>query len=895
MTRSASVAALCLLLLLPTAAHAQDDEGPPLRPPIPLGSVSAPLPPDVLEPGSPPVTIMVQLAVDEQGAVTDAAVAATSGFPELDAAAERAARALQFFPAYQGADPVAVTIEYPFVFLAAEPPPPVSPPAELSGRIEMKGSKEPAVALQVVLLTATPKADLEDEPDSWEDYDLAEEPTAEAVTDADGTFSFGEVPAGLYVTSIGGPGLKIERFVEELAEGSSREVVYRVRPTGMPETVVVARRESDTPERVLTRDELRKMPGAGGDPLAAVQSLPGVVHTEPNFSGTSGESTQAPVLRGASAEDSVLYLDGLPIPIIFHPLSNQSITGDFLVDRAYLQPAATDAKFGDLTGGVVGVDLRDPRSDRVGGFFEPGFGLTSFGLEGPITKKSRFYFGIRRSYYEVFFRIIAAAAPELNLDFATAPFFQDQQVILQVDPVEALRLTLGYLGTTDGIRLLAPEDEDDGTQDLVFDLNTNLHRFFVRLDGEAPFGLENRAQIALTFWGTSFNFANIISSSERHTTLHIADDVEIPVLPWLEVNAGILGEVDWVRISEDAPPAARENQSPGSGAGLEDNISGSARNTRGWVGGYVGGTFKPVKWLSLTPEFRFDYFGSIDTSVPAFRGRLGVQPVKQVRVSVAGGRYVQAPARSEISPVSGNPDLGPEGAWHVNLGVQLIPGPFLDVDIQGYLKTLDDQVVSSVSAADFANLATLGDEEREDDPTNGLSNSGIGRIWGMEVFARFAFLRGGAFSGWLSYSLSWAQRKDFPDEDWRWFQYDRRHALSVLVQVKLPGEVQIGARWQFQSGSPRTPIEGSTYYADAGAFVPVYGGLYSERGKPYHQLDIRIDKRIRKKDHVADVFIDILNVYAATTDDFLLYSFDYLESASFTAIPSFNFGVRVEF
>jgi hypothetical protein len=565
------------------------------------------------------------------------------------------------------------------------------------------------------------------------------------------------------------------------------------------------------------------------------------------------------------------------------------------VDRAYLQPAAADARFGDLTGGVVGIELRDPRSDRVGGFFEPGVGLTSFALEGPITQKARFYVGLRRSYYEIFFRIIAAAAPELNLDFATAPFFQDQQVILQVDPSDAVRMTAGYLGSNDGIRLLTPEDEDDGSQDLIFDLDTNLHRFFVRVDAKAPFGLKNRAHVALTFWGTSFNFANILSSSEKHTTLQIADDVHIPVQPWLDVDAGFLGQVDWVRITEDVPPAIRENQSPGGSGGLASNLSGSARDTRGSIGAYLGASFKPTKWLTLTPEFRFDYFGVIDAAVPAFRGRLGIQPVKQVRISLAGGRYVQAPSRGELSPVSGNPDLGPEGAWHMNLGFQLIPAPFLDIDVQGYFKNLDDQVVSENSAVDFSSLATLGEEDDEDDPTHGLSNSGIGRIWGMEVFARFAFLRGGAFSGWLSYSLSWAQRKDFEGENWRWFQHDRRHALSILFQVKLPGEVQIGARWQFQSGAPKTPITGATFYADAGVFAPHYGGLYTDRGRPYHQLDLRLDKRIRQKDHTADVFIDILNIYAATTDDFVLYSFDYRESASFTAIPSFNIGVRIEF
>ena len=69
--------------------------------------------------------------------------------------------------------------------------------------------------------------------------------------------------------------------------------------------------------------------------------------------------------------------------------------------------------------------------------------------------------------------------------------------------------------------------------------------------------------------------------------------------------------------------------------------------------------------------------------------------------------------------------------------MQLIPGPFLDIDVQGYLKTLDDQVVSENSAADFSTLATLGDEDGEEDPTNGLSNSGIGRIWGMGSLRAF--------------------------------------------------------------------------------------------------------------------------------------------------------------
>ena len=85
----------------------ENDEAPRLQPPIPLGSVSAPLPPGVLTPDDDPVTLMVSLAIDETGKVTEVGLTEPSGKPELDEAALRAARTPQFFPAYQGATAVA--------------------------------------------------------------------------------------------------------------------------------------------------------------------------------------------------------------------------------------------------------------------------------------------------------------------------------------------------------------------------------------------------------------------------------------------------------------------------------------------------------------------------------------------------------------------------------------------------------------------------------------------------------------------------------------------------------------------------------------------------------------------------------------------------------------------
>jgi TonB family protein len=870
--------------------------------PVALGSLAPPpLPEGVLEPGNDAVQVMLLLAVDEEGDVTGSEIKATSGIPEVDAAALDASSFLRFFPAQRGdGTPVAVTIDYPFVFLRPTPPPPQIPPARLSGYIEIKGERNPLPGVIVELYAATPLPEFEGDERKLElgtSWALGDEAAYTAETDETGLFVIDDIAPDSYVAVFGGGAYRVEKFVEVLGEGVLREVKYLARPTGLSETTVVARRTGDAPSRVLTQQELRKMPGAGGDPIAAMQSLPGIIHQSPVTAGGFASTNQAPIIRGAASEDSVLYMDGLPVPILLHSITNKTVTGDYILDKAYLRPAAPEARFGDLTGGVLGIDLRGPRKDRVGGFVDIGIGESGFALEGPITKKSRFYVGLRRTYYDLIIKLVFPGDSRLQL--TTAPFAQDQQAIIEVDVAEWLSMHLSYIGTLDGIKVVDSGDEDQQERGL-FDTRTDMHRFTLR--GDFALGknrkIANKGGIALTLWGTEFNALDIISRKERHTTFHVFDDLRMPITKWLGLDAGILLEIDGIRLSENLPQLSREDTGPSTSTGQEENVVGSNRRTRTWLGGYIGLPITPIEQITVAPEFRIDWRNDLKQVMPQFRARLGVQPIEQIRISLAGGRYLQSPSSEELSPISGNPELEPEGAWHVNLGVNMQPGTFLNIDLQGYAKFLDNQTVSSNSSGDAAAFADLGfdfSDPNDDDPTNGLSNAGIGRIWGAEVFTRWNLFPGGRLTGWLGYGLSWAQRKDFKDEEWRFFANDRRHQLTVVLQGRFPGEISLGARFQIQSGSPTTPVEKATYFADIDQFLPTYGTLYSARTKPFHQLDLRLDKKIRQKTHTAEIFIDITNVYAAVTGDFVFYDYAYEEQLTFQSFPAINIGTRVEF
>ena len=750
--------------------------------------------------------------------------------------------------------------------------------AHLAGQVEVRGSREP---IALALIGIYPLAPGTMDPITAE---LAEVPVAMTHSAADGRFGPLELAPGPYIVVVSQAGYRRERFVEELAPRADREVIYRLRPTGVPQTVVTVRADRDNPERILTRDDLRTA-GAGRDPMAAVESLPGVIHA--SVAGPQRSPTAAPVLRGSAPEDSVLYLDGLPTPMLFHALSSLAIVDDGLVGRVSLHPAAANTRYGDLIGGLVGIDLRSPRADRIGGYLDLGVGVSAFSVEGPIAPRSRFYVGIRRSYYDL---LMTATQPgDSPLDLRTAPFFQDQQILLETDPAAWLRLSLGYLGALDGLRLANPVEIEPG-----FETTTDLHRLQLILEMTAPTGLTNRLHPAISLWGYRFHRLHEFDTEDRHTTFHIADELHIPVAPWLDVDAGGLLEVDKLDQRRDLPWPEPEETGPDTAIG--QGYEGTQRRTRTWLGAWVEAPFRPAKPLVLTPGFRIDHFADLARTVPQPRTSIGVEPIPQLRISLAGGRYAQAPSDDERSEILGNPSLGPELGWHLNAGIWAAPVTGLRLDLQGYVKWLDELAVSDQAAAPFA----LPDEwqhlwtDAGDDPTHGLENTGRGRIYGGEAFIRFDLVRRLRLSGWIGYGLSWSRRQDADGEDWQWFEHDRRHQLSAVLQLHFPGEFCLGTRWQLQSGAPDTPIERWVHWVDDGNAYPVFGAFQSTRTIPYHQLDIRIDKMLRARKHTVDVYVEVLNVYAtpAAELEFLATIYKGLE---ITSLPTINLGARVEF
>src|SRR5262249_29988141 len=123
-----------------------------------------------------------------------------------------------------------------------------------------------------------------------------------------------------------------------------------------------------------------------------------------------------------------------------------------------------------------------------------------------------------------------------------------------------------------------------------------------------------------------------------------------------------------------------------------------------------------------------------------------------------------------------------------------------------------------------------------------LDQQGKGRSFGTQFLVRQQQV--GRFFGWLSYSILRSQRRDAPDLGWRLFDYDQSHVFTALGSYDLGAGFEVGARFRYATGYPRTPVLGAYYYGRGDSYEPVFGAHNSIRIPPFLSLDVRFAKRV---------------------------------------------------
>ena len=143
----------------------------------------------------------------------------------------------------------------------------------------------------------------------------------------------------------------------------------------------------------------------------------------------------------------------------------------------------------------------------------------------------------------------------------------------------------------------------------------------------------------------------------------------------------------------------------------------------------------------------------------------------------------------------------------------------------------------------------------------------------------------GRFFGWVSYTLMRSERKDHPASDWRLFDYDQTHVLTLLGSYDLGLGFEVGARLRYATGFPRTPVTGAFYDSLTDAYQPKFGAQNSVRIDAFYALDVRVAKRLKVGKTEGEVYLDVQNVTNHANAEEIVYDPTYTQRGNITGLP----------
>jgi hypothetical protein len=164
-----------------------------------------------------------------------------------------------------------------------------------------------------------------------------------------------------------------------------------------------------------------------------------------------------------------------------------------------------------------------------------------------------------------------------------------------------------------------------------------------------------------------------------------------------------------------------------------------------------------------------------------------------------------------------------------------------------------------------------------------LIETGQGRAYGTQVLLRHELIK--RFFGWVSYSLLRSERTDAGTNLWRPFDFDQTHVFTVLGSYDLGAGFEVGARFRYSTGYPRTPVL-SAVLDEHGVPQPQFGNHNSIRIPPFYQADVRVSKKFKFSEYSGlEVYLDVQNVTDHSNPEEIVYNPDYSKRYYITGLP----------
>jgi outer membrane cobalamin receptor len=283
------------------------------------------------------------------------------------------------------------------------------------------------------------------------------------------------------------------------------------------------------------------------------------------------------------------------------------------------------------------------------------------------------------------------------------------------------------------------------------------------------------------------------------------------------------------------------------------NAANSGTSFKGAVYGQIAQSFGPARIIA---GVRLDYFDQIREKAvvaPRLSATYALSPFANVNASV--GRYYQAPSYVWLFSNPSNRDLQHVGADHFIIGFDQLIRTDTRVSLEGYVKNYF-QYPTSVTRP-YLVLANTGagfggsEEGYASFGIDPLVSSGSGAARGVELLVQKKLSEVPCYG---TVSISYTE-SEFTALDGvtRPSAYDQRWIVNVGGGYVFNEKWEVSTKFRFVTGRPYTP------FGPGGIQDPAE--LYSQRVRPNHSLDVRVDRRWSFGTWTLVTYVDIQNIY----------------------------------
>jgi len=704
-----------------------------------------------------------------------------------------------------------------------------------------------------------------------------------ALANEQGYFVINRMRAGKYTLQFSMIGYKVKRLNLELIDHIDNKFInIELEPSSIKTSGISVRAERFSNfeinkqqievGKVNIRTETIKNIGALGEPdvMKALKTLPGV--------NTVSDFSSGLYVRGGTPDQNLILLDGIDV---YNPNHVGGIFSTFNADaisNVELIKGGFPANYGGRLSSVLKVTNLDGNRKKIQGNANASIISTNITLHGPLEIgkiKGSFMGSFRRTYLDIIFKI-AEKMKKIDADEIPNYYFYDGHAKVNFDLSPKDFLTLSYYSGRDYLTL------DESIIDEL-DINWGNGTSAAILTHVFSPELISKSILAYSQYSSKFLIADSMDDEDGdeddefyyNRGNKIADYTFNSSLEYLpnhkhKVEFGLNAKFNKIGYEETIEAEDLED------IDYHPELDFSAFTSSI----YITDSWKFADFWTMQPGLRINqHFTQSDyiAGKPS-ENFLNISPRISLRKEISTssnaylsyGRYYQYlnSFSSEFAALDiwlpQDNTISPSSADHYIAGCKTLLWKNHVLDVEAYYKNMDN-IAEHYDTSDI-------DWSDENLQMADLFKFGKGFAYGLEFMLRSQIL---GLEGFSSYSYSVTSKKipgmnintDTGKEEYFHPRHDRTHTVNIVETYNLTehlgfkifgGETKVGITYNFGSGQPyKTP---EYTMNDEGEKIIEYNYREEKRLGSYHRLDLSLRFSKKRKHHIFEPYIQIINV-----------------------------------